>query len=216
MPTFTPQVREGHYVKSSYLTKDRWINYWYQWQWLQARGLKTLLEVGVGNGVVAELFEKTGIEVTTIDIDEALKPTKVASVTALPFSEDAFDGVLCAEVLEHLPFEESLQGMREIYRVTRRWALITLPHAGYVFSLGGKFPIFPWCSWVRKIPFFWKEHVFQGEHYWELGKKGWSQRRIGLALQSVGFTVHRVHMHADDPAHVFFLCEKHGASPKPL
>ena len=213
MPTFTPQVREGHYVKSSYLTKDRWINYWYQWQWLQARGLKTLLEVGVGNGVVAELFEKTGIEVTTIDIDEALKPTKVASVTALPFSEDAFDGVLCAEVLEHLPFEESLQGIRaEIYRVTtRRWALITLTHAGYVFLLR-KIPNFPCGVPGTEDPVFGRT-CLPREHYWELGKRMESKAH-GLTLQSVSFTVHRVHMHADDQH--CFLCEKHGASPKPL
>ena len=161
MPTFTPQVREGHYVKSSYLTKDRWINYWYQWQWLQARGLKTLLEVGVGNGVVAELFEKTGIEVTTIDIDEALKPTKVASVTALPFSEDAFDGVLCAEVLEHLPFEESLQGIREIYRVT---TTVGTDHAyarGLCFSLEENSQFSLWCSWYGRSR-FWKNMSSKG------------------------------------------------------
>lgn len=208
MTSFQPQVAAAHYVKSTYLTKDRWINYWYQWRWLQEKNITTLLEVGVGNGIVAELYQRTGTKVTTIDIDEALKPDQVASVTSLPFQDDAFDAVLCAEVLEHLPFDQSLQGVREVCRVTRRWALITLPHAGYVFSLTAKFPLSRWCSWVRKIPFFWKEHIFQGEHYWELGKKGWNNARIIASLRACGFTVRRVTMHADDPAHVFFLCEK--------
>jgi ubiquinone/menaquinone biosynthesis C-methylase UbiE len=208
MSEFSVQVKEGHYVKSSYLTKDRWINYWYQWRILQQPDIKSILEIGVGNGVVAELFQKTGMQVTTIDIDANLRPTQVASVTALPFAENQFDAVLCAEVLEHLPFEQSQQGMHEIYRVTKKWALVTLPHAGYVFSVTTKFPLLSWWSWVRKLPFFWKEHAFQGEHYWELGKKGWSQARLRDALISVGFKVHSVKMHADDPAHVFFWCEK--------
>lgn len=208
MSEFTPQVQEGHYVHPRYLTKDRWVNYWYQWRWLQEKGVQTLLEVGVGNGVVAELFQKTGMRVTTIDIDASLNPTMVASVTQIPFADESFDAVLCAEVLEHLPFEDSLQGMREVFRVTKRWALITLPHAGYVFSLTSKLPLLPWCSWVQKIPFFWEKHAFQGEHYWELGKRGWSRRRLKKVLTAVGFFVREVRLHADDPAHVFFLCEK--------
>lgn len=212
MTPFQPQVSADHYVKAKYLTKDRWINYWYQWHWLQQKNITTLLEIGVGNRIVAELYERTGTKVTTVDIDAALKPDQVASVTALPFGQNTFDAVLCAEVLEHLPFDQSLQGMREVYRVTRRWALITLPHAGYVFSIMTKFPLLRWCSWVRKIPFFWKEHVFLGEHYWELGKKGWNNQRIISALVTCGFAVREVRMHADDPAHVFFLCEKIAAA----
>lgn len=208
MSSFVAQVAQGHYVKSTYLSKDRWANYWHQWHWLQNKNIEILLEVGVGNGVVAELFQKTGTNVTTIDIDASLEPSKVASVTAIPFPDNSFDAVLCAEVLEHLPFNESEQGMRELYRVTKRWALVTLPHAGYIFSFNWKLPLFRWHSWVRKIPFFWKEHVFQGEHYWELGKKTWSRARVRRSLESVGFSVQKVVMHADDPAHVFFLCEK--------
>lgn len=208
MSEFSIQVQTGHYVKPRYLTKDRWINYWYQWYRLQRPEIKTVLEIGVGNGVVAELFQKTGMEVTTVDIDASLHPTQVASVTALPYADHQFDAILCAEVLEHLPFEQSLRGMRELHRVTKRWVLITLPHAGYVFSLTAKFPLCAWWSWIGKIPFFWKHHEFQGEHYWELGKKGWSRARLCGALESVGFTVHDVRMYADDPAHVFFWCEK--------
>ena len=100
MTIFKPQVAATHYIKPTYLTKDRWANYWYQWKWLQGKNIETLLEVGVGNGIVAELFQRMGTRVTTIDIDEALKPDQVASVTAIPYPDNAFDGALCAEVLE--------------------------------------------------------------------------------------------------------------------
>lgn len=45
---------------------------------------------------------------------------------ALPFPDGAFDLVLCLEVLEHLATPQ--QALREIERVTRHRALISVPH----------------------------------------------------------------------------------------
>ncbi len=202
------QVAAGHYFQKRYLHKERWVNYWYQLEAVFKTEAKTILEVGVGNGIVAETLGKLGYSVETIDIDPALKPTHVASVTSIPVADASFDFVLCAEVLEHLPWDEAVNAMKELHRVTRRHLLVTLPHVGSTFSFLWKIPLIRWQFWNLKIPHFWKTHTFNGQHYWEVGKKGSARNKVADALTAAGFTVKKTRIHPDDPSHVFYYCEK--------
>jgi SAM-dependent methyltransferase len=202
-----PQVEASHYFRRGYLYKERWVNYWYQIEAALTREPSRVLEIGVGNGIVTKTLEAFGVTVETVDIDPKLHPTHVASVTQLPVPDASYDFVLCAEVLEHLPYEESLRAMKELRRVTKRYALVTLPHAGYTFSFLSKLPLLPWLSGGFKLPHAWKTHRFNGQHYWELGKRGFSKRKIVDALRDSGFRSVKMSTHPDDPAHVFYLCE---------
>ena len=119
--------------------------------------------------------------------------------------------VLAAEVLEHLPFEDFKTAIGEVHRVTERFAYITLPHAGAVFLLIKKLPLFPRFRVFFKLPFFWREHIFNGEHYWELGKKGFPVRRVRGEILRTGFRIIKSGIDAQDSAHYFFLLDKlHG------
>ena len=214
MTHFTAQVSKDHYQAISYDTKDRWVSYWYQaravmgYLSLHSGGPGQVLEIGPGNKTVGEALKKQGITVTTADIAEDLNPDVVSSVTDLPFPDNSFDGVLAAEVLEHLPFDDVPLALAEIRRVARRFAVVSLPHAGYVFSCEFKVPLMRRREFIRKLPFFWKKHAFNGEHYWELGTRGYSVARIKKMMADAGFAVRESQIHADDPSHCFFLLEK--------
>ncbi len=202
------QVDKTHYFSRRYVHKDRWLNFWYQIKGVLDTQAASVMEVGVGNGLVRDTLRKMGITVRTLDIDPELAPDDIGSVVKLPYPDSSFDCVLCAEVLEHIPWEESQKAMREIRRVTRRWAVMTVPHAGYTFSLTFKFPPVKWKYFNFKIPHFWKTHEFNGQHYWETGKKGFSRARVKRAIGETGFKVRSMRINPDDPAHVFFICEK--------
>lgn len=208
MTDFRAQVIKDHYRALSYDTKDRWASYWHQMRAVTGYGPKQMLEIGPGNKTVSEALKKQGIEVVTADIAEDLRPDVAASVTDLPFPDDSFDGVLAAEVLEHLPFDDFPRAISEIRRVARRFAVISLPHAGYVFSCQFKVPLIRQREYVWKLPFFWKQHVFNGEHYWELGKRGYPVSRIKKMMTAQGFAMRDACIYADDPAHYFFVLEK--------
>ena len=184
------------------------MSYWHQLRMVVDCGPRRVLEIGPGNKTVTEALKKQGIEVVTADIAADLNPDVVASVTSLPFPDASFDCVLAAEVLEHLSFSDVSKALSEVHRVSKQYAMISLPHAGYVFSFGFKIPLFRRRDFLIKLPFFWKAHRFNGEHYWELGKRGYSISKVKHAFQDAGFFVESSHRYSDDPAHVFFSLRK--------
>jgi len=48
-----PQVQTEHYRPAHYDQFHRWVSYWYQIQSIARTGAKTVLEIGVGSGVVS-------------------------------------------------------------------------------------------------------------------------------------------------------------------
>ncbi len=206
--TYVPQVNKDHYHTRSYNSHERWNSYWHQIECIRSVSPTRILEIGPGNHTVADALKKDGKEVITVDIAGDIHPDVVASVLSLPFADNEFDLVSACEVLEHVRFEDVSHALKEIRRVTRRYAVIGLPHAGYVFSISWKIPLFRRINFIWKLPHFWKIHVFNGEHYWEMGKRGYPVSRITQKFKENRFRVLRKNIFADDPAHYFFLLEK--------
>ena len=90
---------------------------------------KTLLEIGKGNGFVCDFLKKSGIEVTTLDINPNLEPDIVGSITDLDqyFSPGQFDCILCSEVLEHIPLVHFEPSLKQMAAISRKNVVITLP-----------------------------------------------------------------------------------------
>lgn len=200
------QVDKSHYFNPKYDSKARWISYWYQIREISGKSPKSVLEIGVGNKTVSDYLKKIGLEVVTCDFDKPLKPDVVADIRNLPFEKNSFDLVLCAEVLEHIQFADFQKALMEIHRVTKKWAIITLPHFSITdIYIGAK--IIPF---VPKKEFFFKvdlpiKHKFLGEHYWEIGKRGYSLRRIKKIVEKSGFIIEKCFYPKENPYHQFFV-----------
>ncbi|MCR4324833.1 MAG: class I SAM-dependent methyltransferase [Candidatus Curtissbacteria bacterium] len=207
--TFSLQVKKDHYFNLKYDTKARWISYWYQIKEVISQNPREALEIGVGNKIVSDYLKKVGIIVKTCDFDERLKPDVVASVTKLPFKKGSFDTVLCAEVLEHLPFREFKKSLKEIHRVTRKKAIITLPHISLTnLYFGFKIiPFLPKREFAAKVDYPFK-HKFEGEHYWEIGKRGYGLKKVTEAISRTGFKVEKTYYPPENPKHQFFILKK--------
>jgi SAM-dependent methyltransferase len=80
----------------------------------------------VGNGGAGLSAHLPGC--VSIDVDPAASPDVAVDLEAghLPFAADSFDAVVCTDVLEHL--EELHAVFRELVRVTRRFAIVSLPN----------------------------------------------------------------------------------------
>lgn len=208
MPEYKPQISKDHYLEG-YDSKERWMSYWYQINEVLKTDGRKVLEIGVGNKIVTNYLKERGLEVTTVDIDPNLNPDHVCSVTELTkhFEPNSFDVVLCAEVLEHLPFKEFGKSLREIRKVTRRWVVLSLPYAGPGFRLSLKLPRITEKNLKLKIPML-KEHRFDGQHYWEIGKKGYSRAKIVNNILERDFEIIRSYYPPEHMYHLFFVLKK--------
>lgn len=205
---YGPQVDKSHYEGKAYKSLERWVSYWHQLHLVSTTAAKQILEVGVGGGVVARELRGAGAAVTTVDIAPDLHPDVVGSITALPFEDDSFDTVLAAEILEHIRYEDVPTALGELARVTRSHVVISIPHPGYVWRLVLKIPSVRVIELFTKTPFFWKTHIFNGEHYWELGKKGYSLGRFLASAREAGLSCEQSVVYGNDPAHRFFVFSK--------
>lgn len=124
---FRPQVSANLYSSREYNFKQRFASFWHQWDEVLDLRPGTVLEVGPGAGLVTGLLQGAGVEVTTLDVDPALRPDLVASVTEIPLEDRSVDVALCSEVLEHLPWDAAAQALRELARVVRIGAVVSAP-----------------------------------------------------------------------------------------
>ena len=204
-----PQVARNHYFNLQYDTKERWVSYWYQISEVLNQSPKTVLEIGVGNKTVSDYLKKVGISVTTCDFDNSLGSDVVADIVNLPFKQNKFDVVLCAQVLEHLPFKNFTKALREIYRVCKKGAVISLPH----FSITNLYfgikliPFTPKKEMSLKIDLPIK-HQFLGEHFWEIGKRNYSLSKVKNKIKKVGFKIEKSFYPIENPRHHFFILKK--------
>jgi ubiquinone/menaquinone biosynthesis C-methylase UbiE len=98
----------------------------------------SILDAGCGEGVATGWLadalpdaEVRGLEARPEAIAEAERRVPRASFSQgdlydMPFPDEAFDLVVCVEVLEHL--ERPADGLRELLRVSAEHVLVTVPH----------------------------------------------------------------------------------------
>ena len=195
------------YFAANYDDKRRWASYWYQIKEILDLNLKKVLVIGKGNGLVSEYLKLAGIKILTLDIDETLKPDVIASVIKMPFSDNEFDAVLCAQVLEHLPYEDFFKAISEIKRVAKIGAIISLPHFGPAIRFLFKLPFFPEIKFMIKLPYP-KVHKFKDEHYWEIGKRGYPAGKIKKDIMKSGLAIEKNYVIFENPLHHFFVLKK--------
>ena len=193
-----------NYFDANYDDEKRWISYFHQVKEVLIFEPESVLIIGKGNGLAAEYLKLNGIKVTTLDIDENLKPDVIASVVKMPFKDSEFDIALCAQVLEHLPYGDFKKSLLEIGRVAKLGAVISLPHFGPAIRFLFKFPFLPEIKFMIKIPYP-KKHIYKGEHYWEIGKREYPAEKIRADIKKCGFMIENDYVIFENPLHHFFI-----------
>lgn len=201
-----PENSEEKYGFSKYDHKNRWTSYWHQIDEVLGLHPQDVLEIGIGNKVVSNYLKDQGVKVLTLDIDDSLKPDIRASVMEMPLNDNSFDVVLCAEALEHLPFLKFEESLKELKRVSKKNIVLSLPHFGHSIKFSFKIPIIKEKKFAVRLAFPIK-HKFNGEHYWEIGKRGYSLRKIKNILKKY-FKIKKEFIPFDNQYHHFFVLEK--------
>jgi predicted SAM-dependent methyltransferase len=201
------QVNQEHYQSDLYDTRERFISYWYQANQVLKRRPMQVLEIGIGNGFLNRYLKSRGLIVNSVDIDIKLSPNVVGSVLHLPFFDSVIDMVICFEVLEHLPWKELPMAVSELNRVAKRWVLLSVPDITPCVRFGLGTTVRQRLSRIYELPYLaQRPHVFNGEHYWELGKNGFTRTQFYKILTSKRLYVEENFRIYDFPYHHFYSC----------
>lgn len=182
-----PSVMPGDRQKwLAELPLSTFVNAFYQHRDLGRLGkVKSVLMVGPGQGLASEVLKWRGYQVTTLDIDESFRPDVTGSVHDMRvFPDKAFDAVIASHVLEHMAEPYLDPALKEIARVGS-YALIYLPVHGLHLQLRFR-------SNFRDLDFSLIGDLFNyfarpvglmprymdGQHYWEIGMRGFRKRDI--------------------------------------
>ncbi len=193
------------YYSHKYDSIGRFCSYWHQINEIITLDPENVLEIGIGNGLVCKYLKERDVNITTLDIKESVKADVVGNVLDIPLDDNSFDVVACYEVLEHLPYEKFHAALSEIRRVTRSYAILSMPDAKktLVFSIysaeARRYEIKIPLLGVRKKGKY---------HQWEIGRKGYSLRKILRSIEKAKFEVKKHYRARGNPYHRFFVLKK--------
>ncbi|MBW1707096.1 MAG: methyltransferase domain-containing protein, partial [Deltaproteobacteria bacterium] len=146
--------------------------------------------------------------VTTLDITHNLRPDVAGSVLAIPFKDGFFDVVACYEVLEHVPYRNFAGALKELGRVSCRHVILSFPDVTSVYRLNIELPRIKEIKKLIPHPFPQATvHVFDGEHYWEIGKTDYPLKKIKLDIKRAGLRIRKTYRVFESYYHRLFLLE---------
>lgn len=198
----------AHYSRN-YIRDGRLFSYAHQLRAVLGFEPATVLEVGVGAGVVTAALRAMGVDVTTMDVQPELTPDCVASVTALPLRDKQYDAAVCCQVLEHLPFDAFGAALKELRRITRKGLVVSLPDATPHYEVRLVLPKLPKISWsgtrAKDPGADWKSRKWEANgHYWEIGYEGCNLRTVRNAMVNSGWQIPKTWRVPEMPYHRFF------------
>ena len=201
------QVNKGHY-STNYNSKRRFASFWHQIDETLKTNPSNVLEIGKGSGFFSAFIASEDIDIKTLDIAADLQPDIVASVLDIPIPKHTFDTVTCCQVLEHLPYNCFEKALREIARVSKKNIIISLPDASIGWYYALHIPAYGRIEFILQLPMFLKkEHIFDGEHYWEIGKRNYPLSLIIKSFDRVGLVLKNTYRVIQNPYHRFFILQ---------
>lgn len=204
------QVEKEHYLFSRYMTKRRWASIWHQIDEVTKLQSLSILEIGPGPGAFKALCIEFGLKIQTLDIDKDMLPDYVASADDMPLNDSSFDTVCAFQVLEHVPFQQSLMIFSEMCRVARKNIVISLPDAMTYWPYSIHIPKIGEYKFILRKPFWRKTfHEYDGQHYWEINKKGYDENYVRKCLlESGSVTLKYTYRVKENPYHRFYIFDK--------
>lgn len=204
------QVNKNHYFSREYDDHLRFNSYYIQKELIIGLKPKKILEIGIGNSFLADYLRKRGYNVLTYDIDKSLNPDIFGDIRSLKFENNTFDLIVAFEVVEHLKFREFINILSELKRVTNKYVIISVPYE--TVKIYGYLKIIPKIRpiniLVKISEKFFIENKFNGQHYWEMGKKGTSLKIVKGCIKSCKLKIKYEYFSYLNPYHYFFVLKK--------
>lgn len=102
---------------------------------LLPRGIKSIADIGCGNGIFVNYIRSRDRKIGIIGIDRSpsalkyVKTNKVkGDITDIPLKNHEYDLSVALEVIEHLNIEDYEVALKELARISKKYILISVPN----------------------------------------------------------------------------------------
>jgi len=201
--------RDNYYKRISY---QRWNSYFWQLYFIVNFRPKDILEIGVGDKIVADIIKKLGYNIKTCDISANVNPDYVADIRSLPFEKESFDMIVCFQILEHMGYEYFVDILKSLHHITRKYVIISLPQIRKYFSLKTHIP---WMRTNKNVMLFkdfprypYPVKPSSRAHVWEIGIQGFPLYKIISDIEKSEFKILVNKSFPENIYHRFFILEK--------
>lgn len=187
----------------SKLDLQNWIRFFFILKEVEKKRLKSVLEIGPGEGTLKKLFAPYAERYDTIDVNSKLSPTYVSDVRKrIENINETYDCVIAADILEHIPFTDLSNALPNIYSYLKKdgVALITIPHRAshFLFMSPTNIPHFiriptgflSFGSFYRR--FIKRKIWIDPDHEWEIGDGHHTINDVAEVMKSAGFTIEKI------------------------
>lgn len=188
-----------YWIKS--LDFPAWYRYYFLIKEVLIHKFTNILEIGPGSGIIENILKDKVENYVTMDINPNLNPTIIGDLMKFDLSlQGKFECVICADVLEHMPFKDLELNLKNIFRYLAKGgeALITIPHQRKEIIIISRFPgykilFFSLPIWVTPRGFYkWfilKRCRIDPYHCWEIGDKKVKRQDVEKVIKMVGFKI---------------------------
>jgi len=190
------------------------LTYWHQISEILKTNSKTVLEIGIGSGLVTNYLRYLGLDVKTADINANLNPDFHASILDFNDNIGKYDLVVCCRVLHHIEFDKLGIALDRISSRTNRYAIITLPVDEARIYFMGRITASPLHTFSFTVPHFIKRQYSKmsrkaiGSGLWQINSsKDTSLERTRLKISEY-FNIVRGYQLPEDKSHYMFVLEK--------
>lgn len=151
------------------------------------------------------VLRKIGLDAETLDINNNLNPHYVGDISNEKYiPPKVYDCVLCAEVLEHIPFDRFGSCLKNLYRTTNRYAVITLPNC---LSKKYEFGIMI-NHHYREVGLGKKKNKIAPMHFWELNSDAYCTYKEVAKYLNRFFSIKEEGMIIQNRYHYYYILEK--------
>jgi hypothetical protein len=146
------------------------------WYWQQANIVYTrcnraqsILEIGVGTSLLADLLKRRGWRLKTLDIDGRKNPDFCSSAVDFDYGAHKIEVVLAFEIFEHIPFSTFEKVVSKLSECNVRNVYFSLPQCEReILNISFKLPRLKRVAMTYALP---RGEITTLAHFWELGYK---------------------------------------------
>lgn len=203
------------YLSDAYLSDGQWVDFAFQtrlvyktaksmnWNYEQ----QNILEIGKGSGFVQAALKNIGFQLETMDINEHLMPDHVQNIASLDedFMQNKFDMILCAEVLEHIPFEKFELCISNISNLLKNGGrmILTIPNCYLALPIGLNLPKIHVNKFLQTK---FKKRIAT-MHFWEIGSDDISEKHVVNIIKKY-FSIQENGIIPPIAYHNYYVCKK--------